>query len=129
MFPTSQERQLPKGVFEGLLCGLIFGTIFVTGVSLISKLRLSIRSSLSYLGLLLGSALLAWDVGGLLALSLAWLSPEFYRQAFVGVPEDFSSMLSYAWVGGSIWGIQFGGFGLLIIWLAVFRAKWNASSG
>lgn len=118
-----------QGIFEGLICGLVFGTIFVTGVSLISKLRLSIRSSLSFLGLLIGSAFLAWCVGGLLAILLAWISPEFYRRSFFGVPEDFSSMLSYAWVGGSIWGVQFGGFGLLIIWIAVFRSKWNSSNG
>lgn len=117
-----------QGVFEGLICGLVFGTIFVTAVSLISKLRLSIRSSLSFLGLVIGSAFLAWCVGGLLAIFLAWLSPEFYRRAFIGVPKDFSSMLRYAWVGGSIWGVQFGGFGLLIIWIAVFRSKWTASN-
>jgi hypothetical protein len=118
-----------QGVFEGLICGLVFGTIFVTAVSLISKLRLSIRSSLSFLFLLIGSAFLAWCVGGIVAMFLAWISPEFYRRAFFGVPEDFSSMLSYAWVGGSIWGVQFGGLGLLIIWITVFRSKWNASNG
>lgn len=117
-----------QGVFEGLICGLVFGTIFVTGVSLISKLRLGVRSSLSFLGLFIGSAFLAWCAGGLLAILLAWISPEFYRRAFIGVPEDFSSMLGYAWVGGSIWGVQFGGFGLLIVWIAVFRANWNTAN-
>lgn len=118
-----------QGVFEGMISGLIFGTLFVIGVSLISKLHLGIRSSLTYLGLLIGSAMLAWFVGGVLAVCLAWISPEFYRQAFYRVPEDFSSMLRYAWVGGSIWGVQFGGFGLLIIWIVVFRSKWNAGNG
>ena len=56
---------------------------------------------------------------------LALLSPDFYKQAFIGVPNDLPSMLRYAWVGGSIWGVQFGGFALLIIWIAVFWSKWK----
>ena len=118
-----------QGIFEGLICGLIFGTILVTAVSLISKLRLSIRYSLSCLGFLFGATFLAWCAGGVLAVLLAWISPEFYRKAFIGVPEDLSGMLWYAWVGGSIWGVQFGGFGLLIILIAVFRTRWNACNG
>lgn len=118
---------IAQGIFEGLICGLIFGTVFVLAVSIISKLRLGIAHALSYLGFLFGSAFLAWCLGGLLAMLLAWISPDFYRHAFIGVPEDFSSRLRYAWVGGSIWGVQFGGFALLIIWIAVFGVKWKAN--
>ncbi|MBV5328841.1 MAG: hypothetical protein JZU65_14625 [Chlorobium sp.] len=118
---------IAQGIFEGLICGLIFGTIFVLAVSIISKLRLGIAHSLSYLGFLFGSAFLAWCLGGLLAIILAWISPDFYTRAFIGVPEDFTGMLRYAWVGGSIWGVQFGGFALLIIWIAVFGIKWKAN--
>jgi hypothetical protein len=118
---------IAQGIFEGLICGLIFGTIFVLAVSIISRLRLGIAHSFSYLGWLFGSTFLAWCLGGVLAIFLAWISPEFYRRAFIGVPEDLSSMLPYAWVGGSIWGVQFGGFALLIIWIAVFGMKWKAN--
>lgn len=118
---------IAQGVFEGLVCGLIFGTIFVVAVSIISRLRLRSGPSLSYLGLLFGSAFLAWCLGGLLAMVLAWISPEFFRHAFQGVPEDFSSLLKYAWVGGSIWGVQFGGFALLIVWIVVFGLRWKAA--
>ena len=116
---------IAQGVFEGLVCGLIFGTIFVASISRISKLRASISYSLSFLGLFFATAIVAWVIGGCLAMLLALLSPDFYKQAFIGVPDDFPSMLRYAWVGGSIWGVQFGGFALLIIWIAVFWSKWK----
>ena len=116
---------IAQGIFEGLICGLVFGTIFVVATSLISKLRAPISYSLSYLGLFFASALIAWLVGGCLAMLLAFLSPDFYKHAFIGVPDDAPSMIRYAWVGGSIWGVQFGGFALLIIWIAVFWSKWR----
>jgi hypothetical protein len=119
---------IAQGVFEGLICGLAFGTIFVLAVSVISKLHLRVGHSLCYLALLFGSAFLAWCLGGFLAMLLAWISPDFYRHAFIGVPEDLSSMVRYAWVGGSIWGVQFGGFALLIVWVAVFGLRWNANN-
>jgi hypothetical protein len=119
---------IAQGVFEGLVFGLIFGTIFAVALSIISRLRLRIGHSLTYLGLLFGSAFLAWCLGGLLAMALAWISPDFYRHAFLGVPPDFSGLMRYAWVGGSIWGIQFGGFALLIVWIVVFGLKWKAST-
>ena len=115
-----------QGIFEGLVFGLTFGTIFVAAVSIISRLRLRVGHSLCYLGALLGSAFLAWCVGGALALILATISPDFFRHAFIGVPEDIPGLLKYAWVGGSIWGVQFGGFALLIVWIVVFGLKWKA---
>jgi hypothetical protein len=118
-----------QGILEGLACGMIFGVILVTSLSLISKLRLQLRPALSLLGQLLGSALVAWFLGGLLAMFLAWISPEFYRRAFRGVPVDLPDMLRYAWVGGSAVGVQLGGFALLIIWIVVFRVKWKTIAG
>src|ERR1700722_9801945 len=55
---------IAQGVFEGLVCGLIFGTIFVAAISRISKLRASISYSLSFLGLFFVTALVAWIIGG-----------------------------------------------------------------
>jgi hypothetical protein len=116
-----------EGIFEGLICGLVFGTIFVVAFSIISRLRFGIAEALSYLGFWIGSAFLAWCLGGVLGILLAWVSPDSYRHAFIGVPQDFSSMLRYAWVGGSIWGVQFGGFALLVLWIVVFALRWKAN--
>ncbi|MHB8861754.1 MAG: hypothetical protein ACYC6N_05075 [Pirellulaceae bacterium] len=53
------------------------------------------------------------------------LSPEFYRHTFRGVPEGGDQMFRYAWVGGSIWGIQSGGLASVIVGSILFRAKWR----
>ena len=58
-------------------------------------------------------------------MGLATLSPEFYRSAFVGVPNEFGPMLRYAWVGGSIWGAEFGGLVSVVVGLVILRANWR----
>ena len=44
-----------------------------------------------------------WVLGGIIAILLSVLSPEFYKKTFIGVPDEFGAMIRYAWVGGSIW--------------------------
>ena len=51
----------------------------------------------------------------------AVISPEFYKRTFIGVPDGYAAMLRYAWVGGSIWGITFGGIIVMIIGTVLFR--------
>jgi hypothetical protein len=56
---------------------------------------------------------------------LATLSPEFYRRTFIGVPVGVRPMLAYAWVGGSIWGLEIGGLMSVVLGLVVLRANWS----
>ena len=58
-----------------------------------------------------------------MAMGLATLSPEFYRKAFIGVPDEFVPMLRYAWVGGSIWGAMFGCLLAAVISLVSFVVR------
>ncbi len=60
-----------------------------------------------------------------LLLDLRRLSPEFYRKAFIGVPNDFALMLRYAWVGGSIWGAMFGALLAAVIGSVLFAIRWR----
>ena len=62
-----------------------------------------------------------WAVGGVIAIALSALSPEFYKRTFIGVPDGYAAMFRYAWVGGSIWGITFGGMLVMIIGTILFR--------
>lgn len=62
-----------------------------------------------------------WVIGGIIAIVLFALSPEFYKQTFIGVPDGYAAVFRYAWVGGSIWGISFGGIIVMIIGTVLFR--------
>jgi hypothetical protein len=57
----------------------------------------------------------------LIAIGLAALSPEWYRGAFIGVPEEFGPMLAYAWVGG----LMLGGLLSAVVGLVVMRSDWQ----
>jgi hypothetical protein len=65
--------------------------------------------------------MVCWLIGGITAMGLGALSPEFYRRAFFGVLEEFGAKLSYAWVGGSIWGLEPGGLLSVVLGLAFHR--------
>jgi hypothetical protein len=116
-----------QGIYEGMLTGLLFSTLFAASLGVISRLKCPISDGLRYLGYLLLTTLITWCLGGTIAVGLAFLSPEFYQNAFYGVPEPIDLMLRYAWVGGSIWGVQLGGFGALVLWVIIFWANWQSS--
>jgi len=119
------RASVAQGILEGLIFGLLFSVIFTTVVGIVSRARCPYLLGLRYVVMVAVFAMVCWAIGGLIAMGLATLSPEFYRHAFRGVPENFGSMLRYAWVGGSIWGIQFGGFAFLVLGSVLFRAKWR----
>jgi hypothetical protein len=99
---------IAQGVFEGLIYGAVFAVIFTLVVGSVSKARATFAFAAKHLARAGGIALACWCLGGLLAIGLAILSPDFYRRTFIGVPNEFGAMLRYAWVGGSIWGVMFG---------------------
>ncbi len=116
---------IAQGIFEGLLFGLFFTLIFTVGTGIITSVSCTYLFACQHLLGVLGGGYVFWLLGGLAAMGLATLSPEFYRAAFFGVPKDFGPMLGYAFVGGSIWGVEFGGFVSVIVGLVVLRANWR----
>ena len=116
---------IARGIFEGLVIGLIFSTLLAIAASLISRGSCPYSFSVKHLLGISGGALVCWLIGGGLGVGLAAFSPEFYRETFYGVPGDFGPMLAFAWVGGSIWGIEFGGFACLMLGMAILRANWH----
>ena len=100
---------IAQGILEGLIYGVLFSVVLgVTFVS-IAKGQVSYRFAFRHLIKIIGLVYLFWFLGGLIAMGLATLSPDFYRETFINVPDDYHQMLGYAWVGGSIWGSMVGG--------------------
>lgn len=119
------RASVAQGLFEGLLFGLALGTILAVVVGVVARGRCSPSRAA---GLFLGvgaTAMACWLAGGLLSMGLASFSPEFFRHAFRGVPEGTDALLCYAWVGGSINGLQFGGVVATAIAAVLFRARWG----
>lgn len=119
------RASVAQGIFEGLLFGVAFSLVFTAGVGIITRAGCGYGFAVRHLLGIVGGALVCWLLGGVAAMGLAALSPEFYRRAFIGVPEAFGPMLAYAWVGGSIWGVQLGGLISVILGLVVLRGNWH----
>jgi hypothetical protein len=114
-----------QGILEGLIYGTIFAIVFTLVIGLVSKAHVTFAFAIKHLVTAAGVALASWCIGGLLAMGLAIFSPDFYRSTFIGVPEDLSSMLRYAWVGGSIWGVLFGAVLSIVIASVMASADWR----
>ena len=119
------RASIGQGIFEGLLFGVFFSLLFTVCVGIITGVCCTFGFAFKHLlGILCGGGF-CWAAGGLLAMGLATLSPEFYRRAFIRVPDEFEAMLRYAWVGGSIWGAEFGGFMSIVVGLLILRGNWR----
>lgn len=119
------RASIAQGIFEGLLTGVLFSLLFAVGLGIITQGRAGFLFAVRYLALAVAVAVLFWGLGGLAAMGLAALSPTFYRQAIVGVPDEFAAMMAYAWVGGSILGLQLvGGVASIFVSLVLLRADW-----
>lgn len=119
------RASIAQGIFEGLIYGVIFSVVFTLVVGLVSRARCSFKYAFRHMFVIVLAIYCCWAVGGLIAMGLATLSPEFYRKAFIGVPDDFAPMLRYAWVGGSIWGAMFGGLLAVVIGSFLFAILWR----
>lgn len=119
------RASVAQGIFEGLVYGLLFSVVFTLVVGIVSRARCPFRFALRHLLMLAVGIYCCWAIGGLIAMGLATLSPEFYRNAFRGVPDGFGPMLCHAWVGGSIWGALWGGVLAAAIGSVLFSVHWR----
>lgn len=117
---------MAQGIYEGLMYGSLFAVVFTLSVGVSSRGRADFRFTVRPLLTAACIALGGWVMGGVLAIGLASLSPEFYRLRFRGVPDAFGEMLAYAWVGGSIWGILIGAVLAAVVSTVVAGAHWRA---
>ena len=114
-----------QGLFEGLLWGVFLALAFTVGTGIITRASCTYKFAGRHLIGVSAGALACWMAGGLIAMALAALSPEFYRNAFMGVPDAFGPILAYAWVGGSIWGLQLGAILSIALGLVFLRRNWR----
>lgn len=118
------RASIAQGIFEGLLFGIAFSLVFTVGTGIITQAACSYLFAMKHvLGIVIGSCA-CWIFGGMAGVGLAILRREFDGFAIFGVSLDFGSLLRFAWVGGSIWGVEFGGFISVVIALVIVKANW-----
>ncbi len=119
---------LASGILAGLIFGIIFSLIFTTVVGFVSKAACPFGFAFLHILVIYLVVIAFWVLGGLIAIGLATLSPEFIRNTY-RVPEGFGPMLAFVWVGGSGNGAIWGGLASVIIGSLIFRANWRRRLG
>jgi len=112
-FEDIWSAAIAQGILEGLLYGIIFSLIFTITFGLRQIIKL------------ISLVFICWTLGGLLAIFLATLSPDFYKAHFPMTPSDKTEMIKFAWVGGSIWGGMIGGLLSAVIGIVMIKNNWR----
>ncbi len=116
---------IAQGVLEGLLWGVFFALVFTTVVGIVTRGSCPYLLGATFLAGMVGGVLVGWLLGGLIAVGLAALSPEFYRETFYPMPENPAEMRRYAFVGGAIWGEMLGGVVAVTLGCVLFAVRWK----
>ena len=124
-FENIWKASIAQGIFEGLIYGIVFSIIFSSGVAIVTKGKASYSYLFPHLIKIMLLVYFCWIIGGITAMGLAALSPDFYKKALTNVPEDFKEMIAYAWVGGSILGSMFGGLLGITLGIIGIRTSWR----
>ncbi|MDR1491178.1 MAG: hypothetical protein LBT05_00405 [Planctomycetaceae bacterium] len=116
---------IAQGVFEGLLFGIGFSLVFTIAALVIFKKRYSWRLGIKYLFVVVLGALIGWSLGGIVGCIYATFSPTWIPSQFL--PAAFAdsniSFFRFAWVGGSICGMELGGLISLSFAIALMYQK------
>ena len=89
-----------QGLYQGLGQGLFFALVFSCVYIISNNAELNISAVLKWIVCMGLASIGLWVIGGIIAIALSALSPEFYKQTFIGVPDGCAAMFRYAWVGG-----------------------------
>jgi hypothetical protein len=120
-----REMAIVQGILEGSVVGFIFSVILTLSVGIVTRATCTLPIALCWLGWTVLYVYAAWAIGGICGMAWAAANPRSFQNTFFGVPADHAQMLRFAWVGGSIWGAEFGGLLVVIAALIWFRIIWR----
>lgn len=118
------EDSIPWGFLTGATFGWLGSLIFATGVGRMTPTWGSYRLAVSCLCRTSVVVFVGWLLGGCSQTVLAAINPDIYEQTFHGVPPVSATLLRYAWVDGSTWGMERGLFLSPVVALVMFRWNW-----
>jgi hypothetical protein len=121
---TVWQASAAQGMVEGLMLGVLLSLLFTTVMIAITGASSPYRFALKHILHVMAGTLGFWLLGGLTATGLTAMIPDFYDHPFFRLPEELGPMLRYAWVGGSIWGLELGGLISLLLGLVNLHADW-----
>ncbi|MBL8048186.1 MAG: hypothetical protein JNJ45_05840 [Chthonomonas sp.] len=101
------ELAIAQGMMEGAMIGGVLGVVVATIVLLLTKGEANLRVNVRLLLSIVFLALSAWVIGGAIGVAIAAVSPDFYSY-YGSQHESRTGVMAFAWVGGSIRGIEVG---------------------
>lgn len=118
-----------QGIFEGSIDGLAYTIVFLMLLWAVAGWRCHFSSAVSCIRTCLLIALGTWLAGGIYGVAHAVSSPHDFPLQLFGWRDasDSTPVVQYAWVLGSIWGVDFGSI-VPIIAVAIRFAMQNRAA-
>jgi hypothetical protein len=113
--PNVWLASIEEGMLEGMAYGFGYALIFVTLTCILSACRCYLGTAGKYSLIAFAITLIFWAIGGACGIAYAYAFPDHCDPCFFGYHASRDSLLCYAWVRGSIWGIVYGGLPAVVI--------------
>ena len=114
---------IEQGIKQATLIGCVLSALLSIGLAVMSRGKCPLDLGLHFLMGVFAAISLCWTFGGIVAIWMVLKYTAFYRQTFIGVPDEVGEMVRYAWVGGSIWGAYAGSVLSIAVAFVIFRAR------
>ena len=97
-----------QGIAEGAIYGVIYAVIFLGLLWALAGMRCTQSAAVACTRYCFGFGAGMWLVGGVCAAGYAVLFPYHCPARYFGSHHSLESLVRYAWVRGTIWGIVYG---------------------
>jgi hypothetical protein len=112
-----------NGIIKGALFGLAYGTMFVVLILAVSHRRCIWHTAMRYAVLTIFFAVLLWCVGGVFGVGYVWIAKNDAGRMFGHNLMPMDDRLRYAWVRGSIFAVEHGGFIAVTLSIVVYALR------
>lgn len=122
--PDVRVYAITQGAIEGAVLGGAFGIFIAIAGAFITRLRGTLTLTSGALLLAYCVVFVCWVLGGVTGVVFASVAPQTFMDMVMVRNMPRTTLLRFAWVGGSIWGAYGGTLIAMVAGVIFLRRRW-----